>query len=301
MSASTLGEAYRACVSGLSAFMRDAGFTDVLIGLSGGMDSSLVAVMCADALGADRVHGALMPGPYTSDASTEDAFDLAARLGVHTQVVPISGVCAAVDDALANVVAGGLRGVAAENVQARCRMVCLMALSNAYGWMLVNTGNKSESLMGYSTLYGDAAGAYAPIGSVFKTDVYALARWRNALDAHAVHELRRACAADFRTGRPQTPSAAQPTGCAPIPVRVFEKPPSAELSPGQSDESALGIDYASLDAVLAACVERGASAEDAARASGVDAAEVARIMARVHASAFKRAFEPPAPEVALHS
>ena len=141
-------ERYRLCVNALKGFMDDAGFSDVVIGLSGGMDSSLVAVMCADALGADRVHGVLMPGPYSTDHSLDDALDLARNLGIRTRTVSIAEPYRAFEAALAEACGGKLSGLAAENTQARCRMVCLMALSNAYGWMLVNTGNKSEAMMG---------------------------------------------------------------------------------------------------------------------------------------------------------
>ena len=204
-------ERYRLCVNALKGFMDDAGFSDVVIGLSGGMDSSLVAVMCADALGADRVHGVLMPGPYSTDHSVDDALDLARNLGIRTRTVSIAEPYRAFEAALAEACGGKLSGLAAENTQARCRMVCLMALSNAYGWMLVNTGNKSEAMMGYSTLYGDTAGAFAPIGGLYKTDVFAVARWRNR-QAEIAGEV------------------------PPIPEHLFVKPPRAELSPDQEDE-----------------------------------------------------------------
>ena len=210
-------ERYRLCVNALKGFMDDAGFSDVVIGLSGGMDSSLVAVMCADALGADRVHGVLMPGPYSTDHSVDDALDLARNLGIRTRTVSIAEPYRAFEAALAEACGGKLSGLAAENTQARCRMVCLMALSNAYGWMLVNTGNKSEAMMGYSTLYGDTAGAFAPIGGLYKTDVFAVARWRNR-QAEIAGEV------------------------PPIPEHVFVKPPSAELSPDQEDVTSMGID-----------------------------------------------------------
>lgn len=141
------------------------------------MDSSLVAVMCADALGADRVHGVLMPGPYSTDHSVDDALDLARNLGIRTHRLH-RGTVSGVRGRACQRAAASSR-VWRPSAQARCRMVCLMALSNAYGWMLVNTGNKSEAMMGYSTLYGDTAGAFAPIGGLYKTDVFAVARWRN--------------------------------------------------------------------------------------------------------------------------
>ena len=268
------GERYGLCVEALKEFMAEAGFTDAVIGLSGGMDSSLVAVMCADALGADHVHGVLLPGPYSTDHSVEDALELARALGIETCTVPIGPAYDAFARALAEPCGGALSGLAAQNTQARCRMVCLMALSNAHGWMLVNTGNKSEACMGYSTLYGDTAGAFAPIGGLYKTDVYEVARWRNR----------------------QAASAGE---VPPIPERVFSKPPSAELAPGQSDEDSLGIDYATLDAILVRHVEHGEDAE-ALKAAGFAAADVDRVLSTYRATAFKRALEPPFPPAAFY-
>lgn len=269
------GEQYQACVSALRAFVEEAGFSDVVIGLSGGMDSSIVAVMAVDAFGPDRVHGVLLPGPYSSEHSVKDAEDLAACLGIEVQVVSICEPFQAFERALADACGGRLEGLAAQNTQARCRMVCLMALSNAFGWMLVNTGNKSEAMMGYSTLYGDTAGAFAPLGGLYKTDVYALARWRN----------------DQAKVRNATP---------PIPKRVFAKPPSAELAPGQNDESSLGIDYPTLDTLLMAHVEHGLGAADLVTA-GFCASTVERVLGTIRATAFKRALEPPYPRTDYYS
>lgn len=262
-------EMYDTCTAALGSFVRDAGFADVVIGLSGGMDSSLVAVMAVDALGADHVHGVMMPGPYSSASSIDDAEALCANLGLTACTVSICEPFKAFEHVLAQACGGALSGLAAENTQARCRMVCLMALSNAHGWLLLNTGNKSEACMGYSTLYGDMAGAFAPLGGVYKTDVFAMARARNR---------RGACGGD----------------CGPIPANVFAKPPSAELSPGQEDEKSLGVDYATLDRVLRAAVEEGKGAAEIA-AEGIDVALVERILARTAANAFKRALEPPCP------
>ena len=162
---------------------------------------------------------------------------------------------------------GVLTGLAAENTQARCRMVILMALSNAHRWLVLNTGNRSEAYMGYSTLYGDTAGAFAPIGGLLKTQVYMLARVANA----------RAEAA----GR-----------VAPIPANVLTKAPSAELAPGQVDEASMGIDYPTLDGILAAHLDRGLDAETLVKA-GFDAEQVSYVLGRAEATAFKRALEPP--------
>ena len=265
---------YRACVDALAAFVDDNGFGDVVIGLSGGIDSSLVAAMAVDALGADRVHGVLLPGPYSSQHSVSDAQDLADSLGISTSTVSICEPFESFERVLAKSCGGKLQGLAAENVQARCRMVCLMALSNTYGWMVLNTGNKSEAMMGYSTLYGDMVGAFAPLGGLYKTEVYALARWRND----------------------QAEEAGQPL---PIPLHVLQKAPSAELSPDQSDEASLGVDYPTLDRLLKLAVEDQLPAS-ALVAEGFDAALVDRILATVRATAFKRALEPASPDVCFY-
>ena len=303
---------YRACVEALRSFMEGAGFSDAVVGLSGGMDSSLAAVMCVDALGVDHVHGVLLPGPYSSSHSVEDAEVLARNLGIDAHTVPIVEPFEAFARALAPACGGALAGLAAENTQARCRMVCLMALSNAHGWMLVNTGNKSEAYMGYSTLYGDTAGAFAPLGGLYKTDVYAVARWRNGEEGLLAYAVAASADTGAAMGEGAASNAvdtglmADAAGAAaargtvpPIPERVFTKPPSAELAPGQEDEKSLGIDYATLDALLFAHVERGLDAE-ALVGEGFDAALVERVLSRVAATAFKRALEPPAPDAAFY-
>lgn len=260
---------YEACVAALKEYADNAGFTDAVIGLSGGIDSAVVAVMAVDAFGADRVHGVLLPGPYSSDHSVEDAQELADNLGMSAQTIPILEPFEAFERVLAKPCGGKLAGLAAENTQARCRMVCLMALSNAFGWMLVNTGNKSEAMMGYSTLYGDTAGAFAPMGGIYKTDVYRIGRWRNN-------------------------KAVQDGLVAPVPERTFVKPPSAELAPGQQDERSLGISYADLDEILIAALEHGRSVDEVvARGFAEDA--VRDVLATAERFAFKRALEPPYP------
>ncbi|MDO4442860.1 MAG: NAD(+) synthase [Slackia sp.] len=263
-------EKYRACVEGLAKFARGIGMSDVVIGLSGGIDSSLAACMCVDAFGADHVHGYMLPGPYSSEHSLVDAQELALNLGMRAERISIDKPFSAFVDVLGEhcIMA---RGLAAENTQARCRMVVLMALSNAHGWMMVNTGNKSEAMMGYSTLYGDTAGAFAPIGGLYKTDVFAMSYWVN--------------------------ESARANGMtAPIPEHVLIKPPSAELAPDQRDEDTLGS-YAELDRLLIDYVERGMTREELV-AAGYDAAEVKRVTDRVDAYAFKRALEPPFPAIA---
>ena len=264
-----VGEKYDSCVAALKAYGERAGFSDVVIGLSGGIDSAVTAAMCVDAFGFSHVHGVLLPGPYSSDHSISDAQELAANLGIETQIISIVEPFEAFERVLGEACGGVLEGLAAENTQARCRMVCLMALSNDQGWMLVNTGNKSEAMMGYSTLYGDTAGAFAPLGGLYKSDVYAVGAWRNE---QAVLKGQR----------------------APIPSNTFEKPPSAELSPDQEDEKSLGLSYAELDAILQAYIERGCSREEIV-ASGISDQQVCRVIATMEATAFKRALEPPYP------
>lgn len=268
-------EMYGTCVDALRDFVGAAGFTDVVIGLSGGIDSAVVAVMAVDALGASHVHGIMLPGPYSSDHSVADSQDLAANLGIDAPVISINEPYQAFARLMAPACGGELAGLASENTQARCRMVAIMALSNAHGWMMLNTGNKSEAMMGYSTLYGDTAGAFAPMGGLYKTDVYAVARWRNE-QARAVGAV------------------------APIPEHILVKPPSAELAPDQEDERSLGIDYPTLDAILIDAMEYGKSAEEIASSRGFDAGQVSRILKRAHSYAFKRALEPPFPQAKFY-
>ena len=266
---------YQACLDALRDYAQEAGFTDMLIGLSGGIDSSLTATMCVDVFGVSHVHGVLLPGPFSTSHSVDDAEDLAARLGIEVRTISICEPYEAFERVLAGACGGSLAGLASENTQARCRMVVLMALSNQHHWMVVNTGNKSEAMMGYSTLYGDTAGAYAPLGGLYKTDVFALSRWRNKQASEAG----------------LTP---------PIPQHVLEKPPSAELAPGQQDERSMGVEYARLDPILEAHFEHGESAEDIA-AKGYDLRQVQHIIERVHSYAFKRATEPPFPQVNFYA
>lgn len=258
---------YRCCADALREFVAHAGFEDVVIGLSGGIDSSLVAVMAVDALGAEHAHGVMLPGPYSSDDSLEDARQLASNVGMPTFTMPIVKPYEAFASVISEATGEALGGLAAENTQARCRMVCIMALSNAYGWMMLNTGNKSEAAMGYSTLYGDTAGAFAPIGGLYKTEVFALSRWRN----------------EEAAGRGEVP---------PIPENVLIKPPSAELSPDQSDEASLGIDYNTLDAILIGLNEDGKSLDELV-AAGFSRSQTSMVANRYAAYGFKRALEPP--------
>ncbi|MGI6105376.1 MAG: NAD(+) synthase [Raoultibacter sp.] len=263
-------EKYERCTSFLKDQVHALGFTDVVIGLSGGIDSALVATLCVDALGADKVHGVLLPGPYSSSHSIDDAQALGDNLGIEHEIVSIVEPYEAFERVLSRGGKVKLEGLTAENIQARCRMVCLMALSNRNNWLMINTGNKSEAMMGYSTLYGDTAGALAPLGGLYKTDVFALSHWRNE-------------------------QSIQKGEVPPIPENTIEKPPSAELSPNQNDERSMGLSYAKLDPLLITLEEEGKSIEEAA-ALGYPKEEVERIKKIVDKNAFKRALEPPFPK-----
>jgi NAD+ synthase (glutamine-hydrolysing) len=250
-------EVYRALVLGLRDYVAKNDFREVLIGLSGGIDSALTAVIAADALGPEAVRTLSMPSPYSSPESTEDAVEIARRLGVRIDVVPIERPFSAYLDVLAPVFGGTKPGVAEENLQARIRGNLLMALSNKFGGLVLATGNKSEYAVGYSTLYGDMAGGFAPIKDVPKTLVYELSRWRNA-----------------RSDPP------------PIPDRVLDKPPSAELRPGQKDTDSLPP-YDQLDPIVEAYVEDDRSPEEIA-AAGFDPQLVDRVIDLIDRAEYKR-------------
>ncbi len=224
-SVGTEEELWRAIVLGIRDYVEKNGFPGVLIGLSGGIDSALTAAMAVDALGAERVTGVAMPSVFSSPASLGDAEALARNLGIELEVLPIAPVVAAFESALAPAFAGRPRDIAEENIQARVRGTLLMALSNKLGRLVLATGNKSEIAVGYSTLYGDMVGGFAPIRDVAKTMVYRLAEWRNA---SAGRDL--------------------------VPRHTIERPPSAELRPDQRDTDSLP-DYEVLDPILRAYVE----------------------------------------------
>ncbi|MGN6330944.1 MAG: NAD+ synthase [Motilibacteraceae bacterium] len=259
-------EVFAACVTGLRDYVHKNGFQSVVLGLSGGIDSALVAAIAVDALGADKVHGVSLPSAYSSDHSKGDADDLARRTGLHFSTVPIGPMVQAFLD---NV---GLTGVAEENVQARVRGTTLMGLSNQHGHLVLATGNKSELAVGYSTLYGDAVGGYAPIKDVPKTLVWQLSRWRNEV-------------AKIRGEVP------------PIPENSITKPPSAELRPGQLDTDSLP-DYELLDDVLDDYVEQDRGSAELV-AAGFDPALVERILRMVDAAEYKRRQYPPGPKISL--
>jgi NAD+ synthase (glutamine-hydrolysing) len=256
-------EVYEALVLGTRDYVRKNGFTDVAIGLSGGIDSSLVALIATDALGPEHVHGVLMPSRYSSDHSITDAEKLCADLGIESRVIAIEPAHAALLKMLAPSFAGLEPGLAEENIQPRIRGVLLMALSNKFpGWLVLTTGNKSEMAVGYSTLYGDTAGGFAVIKDVPKTLAYELARDRNA-----------------RAGRPL------------IPEDVLAKPPSAELRPDQRDDQSIPP-YDVLDPILEAYVEHDRTRADLV-AMGFDRDLVERVTRLVDVSEYKRRQTPP--------
>ncbi len=259
-----LEEVYRGLVTGVRDYVRKNGFGSVILGLSGGIDSALTATIAADAVGARRVHVALMPSRYSSAHSVSDAEDLVKRQGLHAVTVPIAGIVAAFGREL------DLHGLAAENLQARVRGTTLMALSNEHGHLVLTTGNKSEVATGYSTLYGDSAGGFAPIKDVTKTLVWELSRWRN----------------ERARERGETP---------PIPENSIAKPPSAELAPGQLDSDTLP-DYEVLDRLLDDYVVNDLGATELV-AAGYDPDLVETVIRMVDAAEYKRRQYPPGPKI----
>jgi NAD+ synthase (glutamine-hydrolysing) len=259
-------EVWGALVTGLRDYTHKNGFTSVVLGLSGGIDSAVVAALAVDAIGAGNVHAISMPSAYSSEHSRADAAELAERTGVRLRVEPIATIVDAFVDQL------GLTGLAEENVQARCRGVILMALSNQRGHLVLATGNKSELAVGYSTIYGDAVGGFAPIKDVPKTLVWQLARWRNA-------------EADKRGETP------------PIPVASIEKPPSAELRPGQLDTDSLPA-YELLDDVLDDYVEGDRGYADLV-AAGFPPELIDRVVRMVDRAEYKRRQYPPGTKITL--
>jgi len=257
-------EMWQGLVIGLRDYITKNGFKSVVIGLSGGIDSALVAAIAIDALGAKRVNGVAMPSKYSSDHSVEDAQGLADATGIHFRITPIAPM---VDAYMANMV---LKALAEENLQARVRGTTLMGISNQEGHIVLATGNKSELAVGYSTLYGDAVGGFAPIKDIYKTDVWALATWRNAQAVAAGH----------------TP---------PIPERSITKEPSAELRPDQKDSDSLP-DYPLLDSVLRLYVDEDHGFE-ALLKDGFDEELIRRVISLVDKAEYKRRQYPPGTKV----
>jgi NAD+ synthase (glutamine-hydrolysing) len=255
-------EVYRALVLGIGDYVRKNGFTEVLVGLSGGIDSALTATVASDGLGAQAVRAMTMPSPYSSAESVEDALEVARRLGIRIDEVRIDEIFKSYLSALEDPFRDTTEGVAEENLQARIRGNLLMALSNKFGAMVLATGNKSEYAVGYSTLYGDMAGGFAPIKDVPKTLVYELVEWRNAQG-----------------------------GAPPIPQRVIDKPPSAELRLNQKDTDTLPP-YEVLDPIIEAYVEEDRSPEDIV-AAGFDRDLVDRVVSWIDRAEYKRRQAPP--------
>ena len=256
-------EVYRALVLGTRDYVRKSGFTKAVIGLSGGIDSALTAVVAADALGPDNVVGVGMPSRYSSEGSISDSKELADRLGIDFWVVPIEPAHLAFTGMLEKRFEGTESNVAEENVQARIRGNVIMTISNKFGWMVLTTGNKSEMAMGYATLYGDMAGGFAVIKDVPKTLVYQLCRWRNQHgDPHPV-----------------------------IPESIIDKPPSAELRPDQTDQDTLPP-YETLDPIVKAYVEEDYSLPEMV-AMGHDEASVRQVISFVDRNEYKRRQAPP--------
>ncbi len=268
---------YAGLVRGVRDYVHKNGFRSVLLGLSGGIDSALTLAVAADALGADRVHAVMLPSRHTSQLSLREAEAQARRLGVGYQELPIEPAYAALTGTLAPAFAGRAPDATEENLQSRCRGVMLMALSNKLGHLLLSTGNKSEMAVGYATLYGDMCGAYAPLKDVYKTTVYALARWRN----------------DPEPGT-RDPGPGRVRGEV-IPSAVIERAPSAELRADQTDQDALPP-YDTLDAILERFIE-GEQSQSEIVAAGFDAETVRRVVRMVLASEFKRRQSAPGPRV----
>ncbi|WP_416907182.1 MAG: NAD+ synthase [Polymorphobacter sp.] len=264
-----LAAIWQAMVMGLRDYVNKNGFPGVVLGLSGGIDSAVSAAVAVDALGPDRVWCVMLPSPYTADISLEEAAETAKRLGCRLDTVPIGRAMAAFEAMLADSFRGKPVDTTEENIQSRIRGLTLMALSNKFGPMLLTTGNKSEMSVGYATIYGDMAGGYSVLKDVYKTTVFALARWRNAQHPRGVMG---------------------PEGMV-IPERTITRPPSAELRADQKDEDSLPP-YDLLDRILIGLVEHERAARELA-AEGIDPALIARIERLLHLAEYKRRQAPP--------
>jgi NAD+ synthase len=255
---------YRACMLGLRDYVNKNGFKNVVIGMSGGIDSAICAALAVDALGEERLRAVMMPYRYTSSESLRDAEDCARALGCRYDVVPIFEPVEGFSHALTQLFEGTSEGITEENLQSRARGTILMAISNKFGSMVVTTGNKSEMSVGYATLYGDMNGGFNPIKDLYKMQVYALARWRNGN---------------------VPPGALGPSGEV-IPQNIIDKAPSAELRPGQTDQDSLPP-YPVLDDILECLVEHEMSVEDVI-GRGHDRATVARVEHLLYVAEYKR-------------
>jgi NAD+ synthase len=263
-------DVYRAMMVGLGDYVTRNGFPGVILGLSGGIDSALSAAIAVDALGPDKVWCVMLPSKYTSDESLDDARECARLLGCRHDVISIAPGVAAMDEALAEAFKGTKSGLAEENIQARLRMVALMALSNKFGPMLLTTGNKSEMSVGYATLYGDMSGGYNVLKDAYKTTVFALSRWRNR----------------------NRPEGALGPDEPVMPANVITKPPTAELRPDQKDEDSLPP-YSVLDRILEGLIDKEMSVREVASATGADVDLVASMEKLLLKAEYKRRQAPP--------
>jgi NAD+ synthase len=268
---------YRVMVESLRDYMGKTGFKKVLLGLSGGIDSAIVATIAVDALGADNVRCVMLPSEYTSPESLADAESMATGLGCRYDSVPIGAGRAAITDTLAPLFGDRAPDVTEENIQSRLRGLLLMAMSNKFGEMLLTTGNKSEVAVGYATIYGDMAGGYNPIKDLYKTRVFETCRWRNANHR------------DWMKG---------PAGEV-IPPRIIDKPPSAELRADQKDSDSLP-DYPALDAILEILIDGDGSIADCV-AAGFDADTARHVERLVYLSEYKRFQSAPGTRLTKHA
>ncbi len=268
---------YSAMMLGLRDYVRKNGFRGVVLGMSGGIDSALTAAVAVDALGADRIRGVRLPSRFTSEASSRDAAESAAALGIRLETLPIEQPVAALEEVLAPLFAGRPRDVTEENLQARTRGVLLMAVSNKVGELLVTTGNKSEMSVGYATLYGDMCGGYSVLKDVYKTEVYALSRWRNA----------------------HVPEGGLGPAGRVIPESSLTKAPTAELRPNQTDQDTLPP-YEVLDAILNGLVEEERSVDEIA-ARGFPRDVVTRVQRLLYTAEYKRRQAPPGVKITRRS
>jgi len=268
---------YQALMLGLRDYVEKNRFPGVLLGLSGGIDSALTLAVAVDALGANRVRAVRLPSKFTSAASQDDAEDEAGRLGVQLDTIPIGVIVDAVERTLAPLFDGRGRDIAEENIQARVRGLLLMAVSNKFGAMLLTTGNKSEMSVGYATLYGDMCGGYSVLKDLYKTEVYALAAWRNGA----------------------VPDGGHGPGAEIIPQAVMTKAPTAELRPNQKDQDSLP-EYPELDAMLRGLIEGERSVDDIA-AEGYPRRDVSRTQNMLFAAEYKRRQAPPGVKISSKS
>jgi NAD+ synthase len=255
---------YQAATLALRDYVRKNGFSHVILGLSGGIDSALTAAIAADALGVENVHAYLLPSPYTRAESVEDALKTAENLGVSLTTIPLTPAMTVLEQTLAPVFGNRPKDVTEENIQSRLRGLLLMAISNKTGAMLLTTGNKSEIAVGYATLYGDMCGGYNPLKDMYKCDVVALCHWRNN----------------------HIPVGSQNPVTPVIPQRIIRKPPSAELRPDQKDEDSLPP-YPILDAVLKGLIEHNKTPEAIIK-EGFEAETVLKICTLLRRAEYKR-------------